>query len=138
MPLNGVGNLALFVADSSSTSIAEFSEDVYSFTVAPSTPGVDIRATLSWIDLPGSTVAARQLIHDLDLTITSPDGNVYQMWGEAGADTTNVNERVIVPAEDAACGGVWTVTVTSNALVTTAGEQAYSLVVTGALTGCNE
>lgn len=54
------------------------------------------------------------------------------MWSTGSADTANVIERVIVPAEDlqAEGAGIWTVTVSSQDLVNS-DSQDYSLVVTG-------
>lgn len=94
-------------------------------SVAP----LQIRATLSWLDPPSSIYAARQLQHDLDLNVTSPAGVSYVMWQSSGLkDSANNNERVVVPAADAAEAGVWTVIVSANALTTE--SQDYSLVVT--------
>lgn len=53
------------------------------------------------------------------------------MWADNPKDTVNVNERVIVSAEDIAAngGGTWEVRVRSRNLATD--SQSYSLVVTG-------
>ena len=53
------------------------------------------------------------------------------MWADNPHDTVNVNERVIVSAEDLAAygSGNWEVRVRSRNLATT--TQTYSLVVTG-------
>lgn len=137
MPLFGDGNAVLFVSDSSIATIEEFTQHSYIFTV-DGTAGLELRATLCWIDPPSTTLSAQQLQHDLDLVVTSPDGTVYTMWESGIADTVNVNERVIVPADvvgnawsTAADGSVWTVTVSAKALLTP--MQSYSLVVTGAI-----
>lgn len=130
MPLDGEGSLALFVADAGDTSIAESSETEYKFDV-DADAGLDLRATLSWIDPPASTVAAVQLVHDLDLTVVSPNGTMHTMWSSGEKDAVNVNERVVVGAADVE-SGTWTVLVSSNAL-STAEEQSYSLVVNGAI-----
>lgn len=76
LPLNGEGDVGLYVADSArDTSILENSKEDYKFVVVDGDTG-EFRATLSWID-PSSTVSqlvASQLTHDLDLTVTSPSG----------------------------------------------------------------
>lgn len=128
LPLNGQGNLALLVADSLTTSIAEFEQISYDVEV-DATAGLELRATLSWIDPPTPAASTKQLQHDLDLTVTAPDGTVYTMWDSGDADTVNVNERVVVPVISQ--GGFWTVKVSSKALLSD--TQAYSLVVTGAV-----
>lgn len=37
-----------------------------------------LKVMLSWTDAPGSPVAERALVNDLDLEVTSPDGRVYR------------------------------------------------------------
>lgn len=131
LPLGGEGDLVLYVADSSGTSLGDSSEREYFFEV-DADAGLDFRATLSWIDPPASSVSAAQLVHDLDLSVVSPSGTTYTMWRSSGEkDARNVNERVVVDAVDVE-SGTWTVSVSSNSL-TTADEQSYSLVVNGAI-----
>lgn len=131
MPLNGEGELALLVADASTTFIGAFAEDQYIVDVYADTD-IELRVTLCWIDPPAQSYASRQLIHDLDLTVTSPRGTVYKMWGSGEADSVNVIERVIVPIVSER--GKWEISVTSSSLVTE--TQAYSLVITGPLSLC--
>ncbi|CAM9807733.1 unnamed protein product [Ectocarpus fasciculatus] len=52
------------------------------------------------------------------------------MWGSDTTDNRNVNERVIVDADDVETG-TWTVWVWANSLITD--SQSYSLVVNGAI-----
>ncbi|CAM9414342.1 unnamed protein product, partial [Laminaria digitata] len=93
--------------------------------------GLDFRATLSWIDPPAASAAGVQLVHDLDLEVVSPSGATHVMWASSGAeDSVNVNERVIIAAEDVE-SGTWTVRVSTNGLTTE--SQSYSLVVNGAI-----
>ncbi|CAM9790716.1 unnamed protein product, partial [Ectocarpus fasciculatus] len=129
MPLGGEGDLVLFVADALDTSIAEGTLDEYLFDV-DADAGLDLRATLSWIDPPATATSAIQLMHDLDLVVLSPDGTTYRMWGSDTTDNRNVNERVIVDADDVETG-TWTVWVSANSLITD--SQSYSLVVNGAI-----
>lgn len=129
MPLEGEGDLVLFVADALDTSIGEDTFDEYLFDV-DADAGLDLRATLSWIDYPATATSSIQLVHDLDLVVVSPSGAVYRMWGSDLTDDRNVNERVIVDADDVETG-TWTVLVYSNSLVTD--SQSYSLVVNGAI-----
>ncbi len=130
MPLAGNGSLVLFVADAANTSISELTRQEYNFTVDGSA-GLDLRVTLSWIDPPVATFSAKQLAHDLDLSVISPNGTRYTMWDSGETDTVNVNERVIVDAGDVE-SGAWLVWVWAKALGTP--FQNYSLVVNGAVT----
>ena len=63
----------------------------------------------------------------------APNGEKFYMWADNPHDTVNVNERVIVSAEDVAANGSgnWEVRVRSRNLATD--SQTYSLVVTGAI-----
>lgn len=129
LPLNGAGYRGLFVADSNTTGVSQDAVDDYTFELNGDRE-VDFRATLAWIDPAASTLSSAQLVHDLDLTVTSPSGATFTMWS-TGADSSNVVERVIVSAEDVADegSGTWTVSVSANVLSTD--SQAYSLVVSG-------
>lgn len=131
MPLNGEGSMALFVADANTTSISELTRDEYAFDV-DGTAGEELRVTLSWIDPPTSAFAAKQLLHDLDLSVISPAGERYTMWRTGVVDSVNVNERVIIPSGIVASNsGTWEVWVWAKRLSTE--RQAYSLVVNGAI-----
>ncbi len=109
-----------------------------------------IRATLCWTDPAGAAQTAvdsrtPNLVHNLDLRITAPDGTTtYQpfimpfvgTWTQASMSslaTTGDNNvdnveqvRITAPAQ----AGVYTVSVTLDGSLTTA-TQVYSLVVTG-------
>lgn len=127
LPLGAEGDLALFVADAFETEIGERTIHEYEFVLLPNT-GLELRASLSWLDPPVSADASQQMLNDLDLTLVAPDGNtLYRMWSD-GADIKNVIERVIISSSDAT-GGTWTVAVSCLDLTTEA--QPYSLVVTG-------
>lgn len=129
MPLDGKGGLVLFVADAANTSIPELTKQKYLFDV-DSERGLDFRVTLSWIDPGAASLSVKQLVHDLDLTVSSPNGTRYRMWKSGEVDDANVNERVIVDACDVE-SGTWTVRVSAKALTTDV--QSYSLVVNGAI-----
>lgn len=129
MPLDGEGHLAMFVADAANTSISSSATQVYLLDVNGDA-GLDLRATLSWIDPASTTLSVKQLVHDLDLAMISPNGTRYTMWASGVADIVNVNERVIVDAEDIE-SGTWTVVVSAKTLSTD--NQSYSLVVNGAI-----
>jgi hypothetical protein len=110
-----------------------------------------IRATLSWTDPAGAAQTAADsrtanLVHDLDLKITGPDGATVYLpfvmpfvgsWTSAAmsaAATTGKNrvdntEQVYISNPNRA--GTYTVTVSMDAALTT-NAQPYALVVTGA------
>ena len=114
-----------------------------------------IRATLCWTDPAGTaldpSIAAQvdvrtpNLVNDLDLKITAPDGSTVKLpyvmpfvgtWTDASMQlpaTTGVNhvdnvEQVYVPTPSQS--GIYTMTVTLPGTLTGA-SQVYSLVVTG-------
>lgn len=128
MPLDGRGDLTLFVVDSRKATIAEHEDIEYSLEL-DGDARLDLRATLCWIDPPATSHSTLQLLNDLDLAVISPDRTVYTMWGSGILDTVNVNERVIVPRVSES--GRWMIRVSAKALLTE--TQSYSLVVTGAL-----
>ena len=129
MPLSGLGNMVLFVADAFDTELDEYTTDEYHFHIVSGTD-LELRATLAWIDPPATAEASTQLINDLDLTVVEPDVSTsYRMFSDR-VDDRNVIERVIVSVETVSEGsGTWTVAVSSFGLTT--GTQPYSLVVTG-------
>ncbi|CAM9966840.1 unnamed protein product [Scytosiphon promiscuus] len=129
MPMHGAGDTGLLVVDSSQASISSYGEITLAVGV-DGNAGVDLRATLCWIDPPATSVSATQLQHDLDLVVQAPSGTTYTMWMSGVDDTVNVIERVVVPAESME-SGEWAVIVSAKGLLTD--TQSYSLVVTGAI-----
>lgn len=130
MPLEGEGSMALFVADSDDTSIEEETFTNYLFDV-DADAGLELRATVSWIDPPATSLSSTQLVNNIDLRVISPSGEKFYMWEENKWDKVNVNERVIVDADDITESGTWAVRVRSRSFSTD--DQSYSLVVTGAI-----
>jgi subtilisin family serine protease len=104
----------------------------YTFSVNSTKP---VKISLVWSDAPSSTTAAKNLVNDLDLIVTSPTGAVYRGnvfsggWTQTGgsADRTNNVENVYVQAAGA---GTWTVEVRGFNVPT--GPQPYALVADGA------
>lgn len=110
-----------------------------------------IRATLSWTDPAGTAQTAADsrtpnLVHDLDLKITGPDGATVYMpyvmpfvgaWTSAamsaaatiGRNRVDNTEQVYIANPNRA--GTYTVTISMDAALTT-NAQPYALVVTGA------
>jgi hypothetical protein len=110
-----------------------------------------IRATLSWTDPAGAAQTAADsrtanLVHDLDLKITGPDGATVYLpfvmpfvgaWTSAamsaaaatGKNRVDNTEQVYISNPNRA--GTYTVTVSMDAALTT-NAQPYALVITGA------
>ena len=108
-----------------------------------------IRATLCWTDPAGTAQAdnsrTANLRHNLDLTITAPDGTVLRPfvmpfvgnWSDAamnsvattGKNNVDTVEQVYLAAPTQL--GAYTITVSLDGTLTTS-TQAFSLVVTGA------
>ncbi|HBY98700.1 MAG TPA: hypothetical protein DEP84_32930, partial [Chloroflexi bacterium] len=86
----------------------------YQFNVSAS--GAPFKVTLVWSDFPSTEAAAKNLVNDLDLVVTSPGGAIYQGnvfaggWSQGGGspDRTNNVENVYIQAAEA---GSWTVDV---------------------------
>jgi subtilisin family serine protease len=107
-----------------------------------------LKFVLSWTDYPGSPSASVQLVNDLDLKVTEPNGNVY--WGNVFAgynpgfsvtggspDNRNTEEAVIlVPENNAFPAGTYRVDVIGRNIPM--GEpgtdaQPFALVVCGGI-----
>jgi hypothetical protein len=136
-PGSGWGDVpqrALEVHDASPGLQTNQSED-YSVTVSSS--GNPLIVTLVWTDPYGSISAGTELVNDLDLTATAPDGTVYYpnaLNRTAGADHTNNVEQVKVTSPSA---GTWRVRVNGTSVpgngVGGTITQPYALVVSGVL-----
>lgn len=108
----------------------------YQYNVASS--GTIFKVTLAWSDYPSTEAATKNLVNDLDLTVTSPSGTVYRGnvfsggWSQTGgsADRTNNVENVYVQS---AASGTWTVEVMGYNVPN--GPQPFALVVDGAAGG---
>jgi hypothetical protein len=84
--------------------------------------GKALRATLTYTDASAAAEAAKTLVNDLDLTITSPSGKVYTL-----NDHTNNTEMLEIPAGEA---GNYVITVMgTNVPQGLSGKQPYALIV---------
>ena len=107
--------------------------DTFYFTAtAPISP---LKVSLAWADYPGNPAASRQLVNDLDLLVTAPDGSTLYYgnhfsagWSAPGGsrDVLNNVENVYVQAP---AGGVWAIQVRGANIPL--GPQPYALVVAG-------
>ena len=105
-----------------------------------------LKVTIVWTDPPGTPPPVsldppdRMLVNDLDLRVTNGT-TTYLPWvlnplNPAAPATTGDNvvdnvEQVVVPNPQA---GVYTIMVTHKGILRPAGRQAYSMIVTGAVT----
>jgi hypothetical protein len=96
-----------------------------------------LKITLVWSDPPATIGAGKALVNNLNLIVTSQDGNVYRgnnfsggfsSSQPAGADDHNNIEMVII---NNPVLGTWSLTV--EGAVVNIGKQGYALVVTGSL-----
>jgi subtilisin family serine protease len=92
-----------------------------------------LKVVLAWTDPPSTSAAAVNLVNDLDLVVTGPDGtfrgNVFAAGASvAGGEPDRLNNLEVVWRPEASAGR-WTVTVTPHAV--NLGPQDFALVVTG-------
>lgn len=93
-----------------------------------------LKLSLVWSDYASTETATKNLVNDLDVTLTSPTGTVYRGnvfsggWSTTGgtADRTNNVENIYVQS---AATGTWTITV--SAFNVPNGPQPFALVVDG-------
>lgn len=86
MPINGEGNLALFVADAATNSITEFTQVSYTVQVEADAT-LDLRATLCWIDSPASKFGLvpykfrRRILVDRKRSHAVVSRSIWRIWG---------------------------------------------------------
>jgi subtilisin family serine protease len=92
-----------------------------------------LKVVLVWTDAPSTSLADVNLVNDLDLAVTGPDGSFLGNVMDAGAshtggdpDRLNNVEVVYLPQ---ALPGTWTVAVRPH--VVNIGPQDYAVVITG-------
>ncbi len=87
-----------------------------------------LRITLAWSDPPASLSASRQLVNDLDLLVTGPDGKRY--WGNNIENGDRINNVEGIILQNPIVGAYRVEVQAHNAPVA---QQPYALVATGAL-----
>lgn len=90
--------------------------------------GGTLRAALVWTDAPGIVNFDHELVNDLDLSVTTPDGGVRYPNGQPGPDFLNTAETIHLQGVEVT-GGVYRLTVKARNVVV--GPQPYALVVVG-------
>ncbi len=128
----GAGNFLVFATNKLSTS-ANFTTNI---NVGEANAGQYI-LTLVWQDYPGSSGGSKNLVNDLDLTVTSPSGTVYYPNNLSGLDHTNNVEFIEFTAAET---GTYSVRVNGYSVSKTSphGGQPFALVMRGPETALEE
>ena len=108
--------------------------DTYSYQIVVGLLTQPFKVSVAWTDVPGTPGAATELVNDLDLVVTAPDGTTYlgnnfeNGFSSPGgtADAKNNLENVYIDTADLQVGP-YTVTVTG--VNVPSGPQDYALVV---------
>jgi len=114
------------------TGVSTGDSRVRQFNVA--TAGQPFKVTLVWSDFPSTETAAQNLVNNLNLVVTAPDGAQYKGnvfsngWSQTGGSADNLNNVENVYFQSAATG-TWTVEVTGFNVPN--GPQPFALVVDG-------
>ena len=121
----GDGNFLVFATNKLTTS-ANFTTNI---AVGQPNAGTYV-LTLVWQDYPGSSGGAKNLVNDLDLTVTSPSGTVYYPNNLSGLDHTNNVEFIEFTATET---GSYAVKVNGYSVSKTSpnGGQPFALVMRG-------
>jgi hypothetical protein len=100
-----------------------------------------LKVTLVWTDYPGSTAASSQLVNDLDLSVTAPNGtttylgNVFSNgWSTIGGSADRVNNVESVYLQSPSAGD-WTVSVSGHNIAQGT-RPGYALVMDAANNTC--
>ena len=120
------------------TGLSTNSTDTYTFNIGSG--GSPFKVTLVWTDYPSTATASTNLVNDLNLTVTAPDGNTvfvgnlfsggWSTTDRGRPDRRNNVENVYIQSADA---GTWTVDISGYNVPN--GPQPYALVVDGGATG---
>ena len=133
----------MYIVDETSV-IQQSQIDNHTITVANGEPSLKI--CLNWNEPAGNPAAALQLINNLSLRVTAPNGTVYWgnnglnagVWSAAGGSEDTVNSIENVFVQNPAAGN-WQVEVIGSAIVqdnhveTPTIDADYALVVAGGL-----
>ena len=121
----GDGSFLVFVTNNFTAAGANFTTNI---VVGQANAGKYV-ITLAWQDYPGSSSAAKTLVNDLDLTVTSPSGTVYYPNNYGTLDHANNVEFIEFTAPEA---GAYAVNVNAYQIPKTGGVgQPFALVVRG-------
>jgi len=113
-------------------SFSSSDDAAHTFTIIPTSSTNDIRVTLAWTDPVPYSGATNLMVNDLDLSITTLEGETLYPSSTGGTSKDSVNTLEMVDVSDVVEGGQYTITVTPYQLSDLSnGDQTYGLVVTG-------
>ncbi len=131
--LHFAGDLVRLLVDDHRQVFLSSADPAVSHAVRMRSPG-PLKVVLAWTDPPSSSLAPVNLVNDLDLVVSGPDGSflgnrMADGWSLPGGapDRRNNVEVVWLPE---ATRGEWTVTVAPSQI--TEPDQEFALVVVGA------
>jgi len=125
----------MLIVDDASEAIAAGQERTFQIPVG-ATPdaelGATVKITLVWTDAPAQPLANNPLVNNLDLSVTTSNGQT--IWGNnvANGDTANTIEQIIVDTANGLTLGQ-PLTITVRGTTVPQGPQKFALVVTGPL-----
>lgn len=106
------------------------------YTVVVGANEPELKASLVWVDVPGSAASARALVNNLDLVVKSPSGQTFSPWvlsvnnpnnsATRGANNVDNVEQVAVSNPEA---GSWTIEVHGTTVPN--GPVEYALISEG-------
>ena len=147
------GDLRRMVIDDNETGLATGESITYSFDVQE--PGVPFEVTVAWSDFPGLQNTTPELVNDLDLLVTAPNGNIYRGNRYTDADPNDPNSlhhsELNSPYPDGLNNvegvlrlpnvqtGIWRIKITARNVPMGKGPndaQPFAIVITGG--GANE
>lgn len=91
------GNQTLYSLFVKYDTVNSNSTNTYYLFVDEAKGNQNVVATLTWMDPPVDTTATKFVIHDLDITIQDPKGNVHYANGHWKSDTSNNVEKIVIP-----------------------------------------
>lgn len=127
LPIAGTVNLYVV----NNASLAEGNTLTYKFTIPKfwSSALEAFKATMTWTDPDTSSSASKQVLHNLDLSMTSDlTGTTTYANGGTALDSTNTVEKIAIYSPTP--GDVYTLSVTGTSIATTA-TQTFALAVSG-------
>ena len=100
--------------------ISSFQQRAYTIIIHETGTNDPIKVTLSWMDPPNPEFAAKVVLHDLDIVLTTPEGNTF--YGNdkrrtgASRDELNNVEQIILPPSTISSAGLYVIRVQSKLL----------------------
>jgi hypothetical protein len=107
-------------------------DEVHTYTLKPSSSDSTLRVTLAWTDPVPYSGASNLLVNDLDLSITTPEGETLYPSSTGGASKDDLNTLEMIDISSPTAGGEYTISISASQLSDLSyGDQTYGMVVTG-------